>query len=148
MVLSGNVKQIVKKKFVASSREKKVWSSYTSSLKNIYNKEIYFTEKEIKNKKILKLDLHGLSLEKANNSIKRFIDEALSKQCKKLLIVTGKGSRSKIYNDPYRSEKMNILKYSVPWFIRNNEDLLIKIKKISKANLKDGGEGAFYIFLK
>ena len=43
---------------------------------------------------------------------------------------------------------MNVLKYSVPEFIKNDKDLLSKINKISKADLKDGGEGAFYIFLK
>ena len=43
---------------------------------------------------------------------------------------------------------MNVLKYSVPEFIKNDEDLFDKISKISNADLKDGGEGAFYIFLK
>ena len=41
---------------------------------------------------------------------------------------------------------MNVLKYSVPEFIKNDEDLRDKISRISKASLKDGGEGAFYIF--
>ena len=138
----------MKKKNPFISKDKRDWLTFTKKLENIYDKASDFSKQKSTVNKIRKLDLHGFSLEKANHSIKRFIDEALSKQCKKLLIVTGKGSRSKIYNDPYRSEKMNILKYSVPWFIRNNEDLLIKIKKISKANLKDGGEGAFYIFLR
>jgi len=40
------------------------------------------------------------------------------------------------------------LKYSVPEFIKNDEDLKNKINKISKAEIKDGGEGAIYIFLK
>ena len=68
--------------------------------------------------------------------------------CKKLIIVTGKGLRSKVYKNPYLSKQMNVLKYSVPEFIKNDKDLLSKIRKISKADLKDGGEGAFYIFLK
>ena len=55
---------------------------------------------------------------------------------------------SKVYNDPYRSEKMNILKYSVPEYIKNDEDLFSEIRSISKAEIKDGGEGAFYVFLK
>ena len=138
----------MKKKFVASSIDKKEWSSFTSSLKNIYNKDEYLKKKDIENKKILKLDLHGLALDAANKSVKRFINGASKKQYKKLLIVTGKGLRSKVYNDPYRSEKMHVLKYSVPEFIKNNEDLSTKIKRISDADLKDGGEGAFYIFLK
>jgi DNA-nicking Smr family endonuclease len=43
---------------------------------------------------------------------------------------------------------MNVLKYSVPEFIKNDEDLFEKISRISTADLKDGGEGAFYIFFK
>ena len=43
---------------------------------------------------------------------------------------------------------MNILRYFVPEFIQTNQDLSKKIFKISKAELKDGGEGAIYVFLK
>ena len=64
------------------------------------------------------------------------------------MIVTGKGLRSKIFNDPYRSEKMNVLKYSVPEYIKNDESLFNKISKILTADLEDGGEGAIYVFLK
>ena len=68
--------------------------------------------------------------------------------CKKLIIITGKGSRSKNFNNPYRSEKMSVLKHSVPEYIKNNLSLFSKINRISKASLEDGGDGAFYIFLK
>ena len=138
----------MKKKFAASSKDKKEWSSFTSNLKNVYNKDEYIKKKDTENKKILKLDLHGLALDEANQSVKKFINNASRRQYKKLLVVTGKGLRSKVYNDPYRSEKMHVLKYSVPEFIKNNEDLSTKIKRISEADIKDGGEGAFYIFLK
>ena len=138
----------MKKKFAASFQDKKEWSSFTSGLKNVYNKDEFIKKRAIENKRILKLDLHGLALDEANKVIKRFINEASKKKYKKLLIVTGKGLRSKVYNDPYRSEQMGVLKYSVPEFIKNSEDLLTKIKRISKADIKDGGEGAFYIFLK
>ena len=43
---------------------------------------------------------------------------------------------------------MSVLKYSIPEFIKNDEDLSSKINKITKADLKNGGDGAFYIFLK
>ena len=36
----------------------------------------------------------------------------------------------------------------MPEYIKNDEDLNNKISRISKADLKDGGEGAIYIFLK
>ena len=67
---------------------------------------------------------------------------------KKLIIVTGKGSRSKVYNDPYRSKEMSILKYSVPDYIKQDEELSNLINKISVADIKEGGEGAISISLK
>ena len=85
---------------------------------------------------------------KNNGLLKKFIIESFAKGYKKLLIITGKGLRSKVHNNPYLSEQMNVLKHSVPEFIKNDEDLFGKISKISTADLKDGGEGAFYIFLK
>jgi DNA-nicking Smr family endonuclease len=42
---------------------------------------------------------------------------------------------------------MNVLKYSVPDFIKNDEDLFNKINSITTASLRDGGEGAFYVLL-
>tara|TARA_A100001037_G_scaffold282096_1_gene286386 strand:- start:422 stop:550 length:129 start_codon:yes stop_codon:yes gene_type:complete len=40
------------------------------------------------------------------------------------------------------------LKYSIPEFLKNNQDLMKIISNISQASIKDGGSGAFYIFLK
>ena len=42
---------------------------------------------------------------------------------------------------------MNILKHSVPEFIRNDQDLLNKIDQITESKILDGGEGAFWVFL-
>ena len=88
------------------------------------------------------------SLYQANKAVKKFILESFEDKYKKLLVITGKGLRSKVHDNPYLSEQMNILKNSVPEFIKNDESLHKKIKKISEADLKDGGKGAFYIFLK
>ena len=80
--------------------------------------------------------------------VKKFIIDSFNIGYKKLLIITGKGSRSKYINDPYVSEKLSMLKYSVPEYIKNDENLSEKIKKISTANFKEGGKGAVYVFLK
>ena len=80
--------------------------------------------------------------------VKKFIEQSFELGYKKVLIITGKGSRSKIYDDPYRSKKMNTLRYSVPEYIKNEEDFCNKISGISEADLKDGGEGAIYVYLK
>ena len=98
--------------------------------------------------KVRKLDLHGFSLSESNKIVKKFVVESFDQGCKKLLIVTGKGLRSKSYDNPYISEKFSVLRYAVPEFINNDESLNNKVKKISTADVKDGGEGAIYIFLK
>ena len=115
---------------------------------NITAKESDFLQENIDINKIKKLDLHGYSLDEANKVVKNFIIKSFNYGYRKLLFVTGKGLRSKTQNNPYISEKLSFLKYSVPEYIKNDESLNQKISKISEASIKDGGEGAIYIFLK
>ena len=115
---------------------------------NINPKEVDLPNEKTEINKVQKLDLHGFSLDEANKIVKKFIIESFNHGYKKLLIVTGKGLRSKSYENPYISKKLSVLKYSVPEFINNNESLSDKISKISSANINDGGKGAIYIFLK
>ena len=138
----------MRKRYSATPKDKKDWITFTDHLEGIYDKEAGHVTQYTAANKIRKLDLHGLSLNQANKIVKKLIIKSFEEGCKKLVIVTGKGLRSKVYKNPYLSKQMSVLKYSVPEFIKNDKDLLSKIRKISKADLKDGGEGAFYIFLK
>ena len=87
-------------------------------------------------------------MEESNKKVKKFIIESSNRGYKKLLVITGKGLRSKSYSNPYISEKLNVLRNSVPEFIKDDEDLRNKISKVLEADIRDGGEGAIYIFLK
>ena len=111
-------------------------------------KETDVLKENIATNKVQKLDLHGFSLDDANEMVKNFIIKSFNDGYKKLLVVTGKGLRSKVYNDPYRAKDMNTLKHSVPDFIKNDQQLSEIISKISEASMEDGGEGAFYLYLK
>ena len=148
MVLSRSIKQIVKKRHTATFKDKKDWIDFTKQIDNVGAKAVDLLQENIQTNKVPKLDLHGYSLTESNKIVKKFIIESSNRGYKKLLVVTGKGLRSKSYNNPYVSEKLNVLRYSVPEFIKNDEDLKNKINGILKANVKDGGEGAIYIFLK
>ena len=148
MVFSWNIKQLVKKRFVVSSKEIKEWDDFTKKMGKINPKEVDISLKNISIYSSSKLDLHGFSLEKSNQMVKKFIINSFNLGKKKITIITGKGSRSKSHNNPYVSEKLSILKFSVPEFIENNEDLNNKVFKIAQADKKNGGEGAFHIFLK
>jgi len=138
----------VKKKYSASSKDKKDWADFTKQVGNISVTEDDFLEENQQINKVRKLDLHGYSLDNANKVVKKFIIESFDKGYNKLLVVTGKGLRSKSYDNPYISENLSVLKNSVPEYIRNNENLNSIISKITRADQQDGGEGAINIFLK
>ena len=138
----------MKKKHFATPKDKNDWVNFIKNLKNINPKEEDIFRQNYKSDQIKKLDLHGLTLNEANKEVKNFINKSFESGYKKILIVTGKGSRSKTHENPYISKKFSVLKNSVPEYIRNNKELSEKISKISKANPKDGGEGAIYVFLK
>jgi len=138
----------VKKKYTASSIDKKDWIDFTKQIDNVKPKEADLFQENIQINKVSKLDLHGLSLKESNKKVKEFIIESSNRGYKKLLVITGKGLRSKSYSNPYISEKLNVLRNSVPEFIKDDEDLRNKISKVLEADIRDGGEGAIYIFLK
>ena len=129
-----------------SDKDRKDWENFLSSDENLPNKDFEFKEK--KSEKINTFDLHGYSLEEANNKINDLINAAYKKEVSKLIIVTGKGTHSKNEKDPYVSKDLGILKYSVPDYIKRNSQLMTMINKIEDAKIEDGGSGAFYIFLK
>ena len=129
-----------------SNKDKKDWENFLAKNEKLPNKDI--TKKDNKFHEKKSLDLHGYTLEEANYKVESFLNECFIKKIPKAIIVTGKGLRSQNEKDPYISKKLGILKYSVPEFIRNNSDLMKKIKSIQVAGVEDGGSGAFYVFLK
>ena len=129
-----------------SDKDKKDWNNFINSKEKLTNKD-----KKFQNKKIFKtrlIDLHGYTLEEANKTVENFINKSFSENVNKLIVVTGKGLHSNNEKDPYVSKDLGILKYSVPEFITNNLALMNKINEIKDAKIEDGGEGAFYIYLK
>tara|TARA_B100000029_G_scaffold327864_1_gene320216 strand:- start:1484 stop:1915 length:432 start_codon:yes stop_codon:yes gene_type:complete len=138
----------VKKKYTVPLKEKKDWVNFTKQMESISVKDDDYLKENNKINKERKLDLHGYSLEDANKIVKKFIIESFNKNYKKLLIVTGKGSRSKSYDNPYISENFSILKNSVPEYIKNDESLNSIISKIMQADRKEGGDGAISILLR
>ena len=129
-----------------SDKDKKDWQTFISSKEKIVDKDF---KPQIKNHlKVRSLDLHGYTLEQANNAIEKFILKAFEEGVSKLIIVTGKGIHSNVERDPYVSKDLSILKYSVPEFINNNKNLMGVISDIQDATIEDGGSGAFYVLLK
>ena len=129
-----------------SDKDKKYWQNFISSKDKLPNKD--FKIKTDNTTKIRSIDLHGYTLEEANKAIEDFIIKSFEEKVNKLIVVTGKGIHSDVERDPYVSKDLSILKYSVPEFISNNQNLNNLINEITDAKIEDGGSGAFYIFLK
>ena len=126
-----------------SDKDKKDWQNFISSKEKILDKD--FNPKIKNNLKVRSIDLHGYTLEQANNAIEEFILKAFEEGLSKLIIVTGKGIHSDVEKDPYVSKNLSILKYSVPEYINNNQKLMRVINDIQDATIEDGGSGAFYV---
>jgi len=129
-----------------SDKDKKDWENFLADKSAIPNKDSEISENNsIKTKKF---DFHGFSLDKANKAIEKIIKQSFEEGVRKLIIITGKGLHSENEKDPYKSKDLGILKYSIPEFVKNNNELTKFINEIKEAEIEDGGSGAFYIFLK
>tara|TARA_Y100000996_G_scaffold397672_1_gene364957 strand:- start:644 stop:1063 length:420 start_codon:yes stop_codon:yes gene_type:complete len=129
-----------------SDKDKKEWEKFVSSNDKLPNKDSKNLTKIFKSQK--KIDLHGYTLEEANKTIENFINNCFEQNIKKIIVITGKGLHSQNEKNPYLSKDLSILKHSVPNFIKSDRKLMNMIKEISNAKIEDGGEGAFYIYLK
>ena len=129
-----------------SDKDKKDWQNFISKKEKLPNKDEMYIKNDVSG--ISEIDLHGFTLDEANKEIKKFIIENFNKGVNKIRIVTGKGLHSNNEKNPFMSKDLSILRYSVPDYIKKNEDLMNLIINFKEASIEDGGEGAFYIYLK
>jgi len=129
-----------------SKKDLKVWKDFIEGKEKLYNKDNINKDTKYK-KKESTIDLHGFSLDQANRKIEKFITSCFEKKIEKLNIITGKGLRSKVEQNPYQSKDLGILKYSVPEFIKSNSELMRIVKKIED-NTENKNSGFFTLFLK
>ena len=130
-----------------SDKDKKDWLNFINNKEKLDNKD-FFEEKKNKIQVEKSIDLHGYTLDKANKIIYEFILSCYSNNVRKIKVITGKGSRSKNKENPYQSESLGILKYSVPEYIKSNYELNRVIKDIKETDIEDISKGSFDIFLK
>ena len=144
-----NLKEETEKKIKKPTpeRDKEDWEKFLNSKDKIPNKD-FVHKKNIRYEKIRKIDLHGFTIEEANMTIEQFIESCFDESVTKIIVITGKGLRSKNVENPYLSKDLSILKYSVPEYIEKNKSLTKFIIEITDAKIEDGGSGAFYIYLK
>ena len=136
---------MIKKKI--SQEDINTWKKYIKNPTDITDKE--------KNQKInnsinlrFKYDLHGFSLLKANEKTRELIMSCIKNNYKEILLITGKGIHSNTENDAYVSKDFSKLKYSVPEYIKSDEDISKYVVSILEASNEDGGQGALLIKLR
>ena len=130
-----------------TNKNKEDWENFLNNKDKIPNKDLV-KKKNIRFEKIKKIDLHGFTIEEANRTMEQFIIKSFDENVTKIIVITGKGLRSKNVGNPYLSKDLSILKYSVPEFIKKNISLSRLIIETTDAKIEDGGSGAFYIYLK
>jgi len=129
-----------------SDKDKKDWQNFLSKKEKLPDKD--YSHSKDKSIKISEIDLHGFTLDEANKTVDKFIKDSFDNGMTKIRIVTGKGLHSDNEKNPYISKDLSILKYSVPEYIKKNNELMKLIIEFKEASSHDGGEGAFYIHLK
>ena len=129
-----------------SDKDKKDWQNFLNSTEKLQAKEEDKSNNQVISEK--SIDLHGYTLQEANEEISKFIDNCYLNRVKKINIITGKGMRSKNLDDPYQSSDLSILKYSVPEYVKNNSELMKKIIRIDFESVNSPSKGNFDIFLK
>ena len=130
-----------------SDKDREVWENFLKNKEKMPNKD-FANKRNIRHEKIKKIDLHGYTIEEANKVIEQFIQKCFDECVTKIIVITGKGLRSKNVENPYLSKDLSILKYAIPEFIESNIGLTKMIIETTDAKIEDGGSGAFYIYLK
>ena len=124
------------------------WQEFIKNPKNLYNKDRDKEKKEINKNNRYKFDFHGYTLDQANQKVKEIIEFCLEKKIQEILLITGKGLHSNTKDDVFKSKNFSKLKYSVPEYIKSNQNISKYISSVKEAPQKDGGEGALLIKLK
>ena len=125
----------------------KDWEKFLDEPGKIYDKDNEGTV-DLNLDKKFRFDLHGYSIEKANSIIDQIISKCYENGIYQILLITGKGIHSKTESNVFTSSEYNKLKSTIPLFIKNKPELASKIKNITTAPNKEGGEGALIIKLK
>lgn len=91
-----------------------------------------------------RLDLHGMTSERAHAALIGFVVSAHANGLRLVLVITGKGKAS---DDGYQPKRHGILRHSLPHWLAG-APLGPRVLQVTGAHRKHGGEGAFYVYLR
>ena len=88
------------------------------------------------------IDLHGMTLAAAESAVTRFLERAVDRDLRVVLIVTGKGLRE----ESGRTITGRIRSEFFGWL--NRTDNRARVRAVRAAHAHHGGTGAFYVLLR
>ncbi len=92
-----------------------------------------------------RIDLHGMTLDKAHSVLNGFIMRSHAQGKRLVLVITGKGKhRDEGGPIPVR---FGVLKHNVPQWL-SMPPLSAVVLQVSEAHLSHGGSGAYYVYLR
>ena len=93
-------KNSVKKETINNQdKDKQDWENFLNNKEKIPNKD-FVHKKNIRYENIKKIDLHGYTIDEANQTIEQFIQKCFGEDVTKIIVITGKGLRSKNVENP------------------------------------------------
>ena len=92
-----------------------------------------------------RIDLHGMTLDRAHPALNSFILGSFSRGLRLVLVITGKGKSKEDFGPiPVRR---GVLKHNVPQWL-SMPPLNAVVLQVTQANIKHGGSGAYYVYLR
>lgn len=92
-----------------------------------------------------KIDLHGMTLDRAHPALSRFILTSHTRGFRLVLVITGKGQRDDPH-DPMPRQR-GVLKRQVPMWLKT-PPLNSAVLEVTEAHGRHGGGGAYYVYLR
>lgn len=91
-----------------------------------------------------RLDLHGMTSDRAHASLTGFILSAHANGLRLVLVITGKGRPAE---DALAPQRNGILRHSLPHWLAA-PPLVARVLQVTTAHQRHGGAGAFYVYLR
>lgn len=92
-----------------------------------------------------KIDLHGMTQDRAHPALAQFILRAHSQRKRLVLVITGKGKQDR--GDDLIPVRTGVLRHQVPQWL-SVPPLSQAVLQITQAHQKHGGGGAYYVYLR
>lgn len=92
-----------------------------------------------------RIDLHGMTMDRAHTALVRFILSAHHQQKRLVLVITGKGKHRD--DDGPIPVRHGVLRHQVPHWLEI-PPLSQAVLQVTPAHLSHGGEGAYYVYLR